>query len=121
MNEINGSNNQQQETTQENQKTFENTKPSNGSKKMAITSIILGIASIIVLIVIADIFSEYDSIGYCIIIFICSVLGMIFGILSLVKKRPGVGIAIAGIITSAMTLPIGTLFTYVLTVSNIVY
>lgn len=111
MNEINENNNQ--EITLDNQELLEPNKP---SKKMAIASMILGIISVIPLYYL---FTTYFYLVWClstssligsIIAFVCATLGMVFGILSLVRERTGIGMSIAGIVMSIIALPLGVSF-----------
>ena len=76
-----------------------------GSKGLAIASLSLGIASILL--------------GIIIIGIPLAIVGIILGIMALVKKKAGKGIAIAGVITSALTLVLAPIFILiVLTTAN---
>lgn len=72
-----------------------NQQPDNGGKGLSIASLVLGIVSVI--------FS-------CCLWYIglpCGIIGLVLGILSMKKKAPGKGMAIAGIILSAVALVLG--------------
>lgn len=69
------------------------------SRWMAITSMVLGILSL-VSILSFDEFDEEEAFG----VLLFMILALVFGIVSLCQKRDGKGMAIAGIVTAAIAI-----------------
>ncbi len=71
--------------------------PESGKVGFAVTSLVLGIVAVVLCCC---------GLGY-----ICAPLSIIFGIISLVKRRGGKGMAITGIILSSITIIVLAIFT----------
>lgn len=69
------------------------------SRWMAITSMVLGILSLVSILGL-DEFDEEEAMG----VLLFMILALVFGIISLCQKRGGKGMAIAGIVTAAIAI-----------------